>query len=122
MKTIRTIESIQIKKFSDHALAELIKMAMTEWQERLESPKVVTVKHSEQVVDIIDVPPDSVLVFINNCIKKVNKGEYIHAEMKDRWHELSKKYPKFFENRMYPDSLRGSDIKKYSSYFVDKEK
>ncbi|MCA6962438.1 hypothetical protein [Pectobacterium odoriferum] len=112
---------IKFSSLSDHALAELIKMAMEEFQQRLIKPGVNTIKTVDVEPVVLHAPSDNEMVFINNCLKKRRAGEYIHASMKDKYRDLTRKYPQWFSVKAYPDDLRGSVSKHYVDYFTKKE-
>ncbi|MBA5234746.1 hypothetical protein H2Y56_21945 [Pectobacterium aroidearum] len=112
---------IKFSSLSDRALAELIKMAMDEFQRRLETASINTVKSIDIEPVVINAPSDNEMVFINNCLRKLRLGDYIHASMKDSWRDKARKYPEWFSAKGYPDDLRGSRPKHYVDYFTEKQ-
>ncbi|MEI7341227.1 hypothetical protein WCT87_07040 [Pectobacterium brasiliense] len=112
---------IKFSSLSDHALAELIKMAMDEFQQRLSKSGVNTIKTEDVEPVVLHAPSDNEMVFINNCLKMRRGGEYIHASMKDRYRDLSKKYAQWFSAKGIPTDMRGSNSKHYVNYFTKKE-
>ncbi|GKW27791.1 hypothetical protein AB6D34_09310 [Pectobacterium brasiliense] len=114
-------KEISIESLSDHALADLIKMAMDEFQRRLGTASINTVKSVDIEPVVLHAPSDSEVTFINNCLRKLREGNYIHASMKDTWREKARKYPSWFSAKGYPDDLRGSASKHYVDYFTEKE-
>ncbi|MEI7247992.1 hypothetical protein WCT80_17770 [Pectobacterium carotovorum] len=112
---------IKFASLSDRALAELIKMAMDEFQRRLETASINTVKSVDIEPTVLNAPSDKEMVFINNCLEKRRAGEYIHASMKDEYRDLTRKYPQWFSVKAYPDDLRGSVSKHYVNYHTQKD-
>ncbi|AYH27146.1 hypothetical protein C5E20_08380 [Pectobacterium parmentieri] len=60
---------IKFSSLSDHALAELIKAAMDEFQQRLLKSGVNTIKTVDIEPTVLHAPSDGEMVFINNCLK-----------------------------------------------------
>ncbi|KFW97553.1 hypothetical protein [Pectobacterium carotovorum] len=118
-KEVKT--AIHIEGLSDHALAELIKMAMDEFQRRLGTASINTVKSIDIEPVVIHAPSDNDMVFINNCLKRRRSNNYIIASMKTKYRELAVKYPQWFSAKGYPDSLRGSTSKHYVDYLTKNE-
>ena len=103
---------LKMNELSDKELSDLIKMAMTEFQNRLDLPTVS--RNPQQIPErkVIFSPPDNHIVFIN----KKKKKEYVHADEKDRYKELASKYIEWFKLNAYPMDLRGSEFRKWKEY------
>lgn len=112
---------IKFSSLSDAALAELIQQAMSEFQRRMQTTGINTVKTIDTPPVVLHSPSDNELIFIRNCLSKIRGGQYVHAEMKDRYRNLSKKYAQWFESKGIPSDLRGSSSLNYIDYFVDKK-
>ncbi|PQQ37224.1 hypothetical protein C6H68_14190 [Photorhabdus luminescens] len=57
-------------------------------------------------------PRESKERFIRSCLGK----EYVHADMKNKYQDIAKKYPEWFECNELPLDLRGSEYKRYREY------
>lgn len=105
-------KEIKMHKLSNSSLLEIIQLATEELQRRASVPNFEEPQEDKWEKPALSPSADEIR-FILNCFKL----DYVHAEAKDRWRELSRKYPQWFAYRRYPESLRGSDFKRWKTYY-----
>ncbi|MDR8481885.1 hypothetical protein [Serratia nevei] len=87
--------NIDFSALTDSELTELIKRAMTEFQNRLSNPVFEKRREERKVVYS---PSERQLTFIEKCLS----GGYVHASMKDDYKALAKEFSEWFRSKGYP--------------------
>ncbi|MEG7664972.1 hypothetical protein U0D24_21615 [Hafnia paralvei] len=125
MKTIKTVvetvhkyAKLDIGALSTERLFELNSLIMQELQQRFSQPVIVKQPEIQQVVFA---PYDAEVTLVNNCLRIARSGEYVKAEMKDRYRDIVLKYPDWAKSLGYPPDLRGSDFRDWNIYLTKKD-
>ncbi|MCW7763398.1 hypothetical protein [Photorhabdus luminescens] len=110
-KKIKKFTEIDITKASSDELVLLIEVAGTELRKRFDQSAVVKAEPKPKVTAIV--PTEREKNFIRNCLRK----EYVHADMKNQYRDIAKKYLEWFEVNELPQDLRGGEYKRYRAYY-----
>lgn len=109
-------QEIEMHKLSNASLLEIIQSATAELQRRTAIPHFREPQEDKWDKPALSPSADEIR-FILNCLER----DYVHAEAKDQWRELSRKYAQWFAFKRYPESLRGADFKRWKAYHSPNE-
>lgn len=107
---------IDFAKLTNDALLSVISGASAELTKRANQPTIRVESSSDVVEKIISPPAADEFDFIRWALSATKSGGLVRATEKDRYAELSKKYPAWFSHKKLPSSLRGSGPDKFIKY------
>ena len=110
---------IDFSAMSNLQLAELIKRASTELQERLSSPVFKAATVSERPVAIV--PPKADQDFVDSCVRRMRAGRAVLSAERAEYKRLRGEYEAWFKQNGYPADTSGANAKSWLRVYGGQE-